>query len=469
MCKINTLYSSYQEFLLDIDIYGKIVSTPTQSLASIEEMLFEEFKLSKPLPTLEDKRYELSRLVEESSHIEYVDDLTLQDDEEVVDLLGEAGGSFSPPDFTGLDPLIPEVQAVFAYENAIHDDLRQSIIEKYDLATGEEFSLSIDEVEKTVGSVKEDTSTVLSDEQIDMLGQVKPDVFYDQASSDNSLVEYEESSEDEDEEDDFYEDEYEEEYDEEEYSEDEEEYSEEDSYEDEYEEEYSEDEEDDYEEEYSEDEEEYSEEDSYEDEEDDYEEEYSEDEEEYVEENSAEDFEEYEEEDAYEEENSDEDDYSEEVEEDEYDEDEDYEEEYTDEVEEEDFDEEGYEEEYIEEPVEEHRDEGQKIGGTAIQASQPFESDIELSSDDFISDTESFVKPVQEESKPKPSEPSTPVNPMFSSPPVQEPEPTDLRRFLLKHPRSEISFVLQYFTKKQVEDAIKTGKVIKRGTRLKAF
>ena len=436
MCKINTLYSSYQEFLLDIDIYGKIVSTPTQSLASIEEMLFEEFKLSKPLPTLEDKRYELSRLVEESSHIEYVDDLTLQDDEEVVDLLGEAGGSFSPPDFTGLDPLIPEVQAVFAYENAIHDDLRQSIIEKYDLATGEEFSLSIDEVEKTVGSVKEDTSTVLSDEQIDMLGQVKPDVFYDQASSDNSLVEYEESSEDEDEEDDFYGDEYEEEYDEEEYSEDEEEYSEEDS---------------------------------YEDEEDDYEEEYSEDEEEYVEENSAEDFEEYEEEDAYEEENSDEDDYSEEVEEDEYDEDEDYEEEYTDEVEEEDFDEEGYEEEYIEEPVEEHRDEGQKIGGTAIQASQPFESDIELSSDDFISDTESFVKPVQEESKPKPSEPSTPVNPMFSSPPVQEPEPTDLRRFLLKHPRSEISFVLQYFTKKQVEDAIKTGKVIKRGTRLKAF
>ena len=48
-----------------------------------------------------------------------------------------------------------------------------------------------------------------------------------------------------------------------------------------------------------------------------------------------------------------------------------------------------------------------------------------------------------------------------------EPEPTDLRQFIRKHPRCEYNFALQYFTKKQINDAIKVGKVIKRGNILK--
>ena len=69
--------------------------------------------------------------------------------------------------------------------------------------------------------------------------------------------------------------------------------------------------------------------------------------------------------------------------------------------------------------------------------------------------------------------PPTQVQPMRSEspvtqpPPPQESEPTDLRHFLRKYPNSEISFVLQYFTKKQVEQAIKTGKIAKRGSTLR--
>ena len=46
-------------------------------------------------------------------------------------------------------------------------------------------------------------------------------------------------------------------------------------------------------------------------------------------------------------------------------------------------------------------------------------------------------------------------------------EPTDIRQFLRKHPRSTMEFVLKYFTKKQINDALRIGKIIKKGNILK--
>lgn len=69
--------------------------------------------------------------------------------------------------------------------------------------------------------------------------------------------------------------------------------------------------------------------------------------------------------------------------------------------------------------------------------------------------------------------PPTQVQPMRSEspaaqpPPPQESEPTDLRQFLRKHPNSDINYVMQYFTKKQIEQAIKLGKIAKRGNKLR--
>lgn len=45
-------------------------------------------------------------------------------------------------------------------------------------------------------------------------------------------------------------------------------------------------------------------------------------------------------------------------------------------------------------------------------------------------------------------------------------EPKDLRSFLRKHPHCEISVVYKYFTKKEVQNALFSGKVIKKGTQL---
>ena len=64
----------------------------------------------------------------------------------------------------------------------------------------------------------------------------------------------------------------------------------------------------------------------------------------------------------------------------------------------------------------------------------------------------------------KPAEPvpKTPTSLEFG-----DNEPTDLRAFLKKHPRCEMSVVLRYFSKKEVETQIRLGKVIKRGTTLR--
>ena len=45
-------------------------------------------------------------------------------------------------------------------------------------------------------------------------------------------------------------------------------------------------------------------------------------------------------------------------------------------------------------------------------------------------------------------------------------EPKDLRSFLRKHPHCEISVIYKYFTKKEVQNALLTGKVVKKGTQL---
>ena len=49
---------------------------------------------------------------------------------------------------------------------------------------------------------------------------------------------------------------------------------------------------------------------------------------------------------------------------------------------------------------------------------------------------------------------------------VKEEEPKDLIQFIRKHPRCEVSFALQYFSKKEIEKNIMMGRIIKKGNKL---
>ena len=473
MTKIPTLYSDYRECMLDLDIYGKIVATPQQSIQELTETLFEEFQRRKPMPTLEYKRYELSRLVNPDFRIAYNKELELQDNERLLDLQSDLEASFENIDFEDLTSLIPTTKELFSYENHITDDMRSEIISKYDLSTGEAFKPGINQTENIVGSVSEDDSLTLSEEKINQLGVDESEADITMAEDPMEVVRFEDNSEEvkyeiEDDEvtlDDDYsvEDDIIQDSESADYDSEEDESSDYDDYD-------SEDEDNEYETETESDddldtqetEDDYSDYDS-DSEEDSDDEDYSSDsdDEDYSSDSDDEgsDDDDYDDYDSDSEEDSD--DY------DDYDsEDTETEEEYNedDSESEEDYDDYGESEDEPPDEVKNH--------GVA-------EKSIDLDDDDF--DVSSFIDSVQDEPVTKQSEhivdkvvetPITPLEVQSSNRPQQEiidrtSEPTEIRAFLRKHPRCEYDFALKYFTKKQINDAIKIGKIIKKGNILK--
>ena len=476
MTKIPTLYSDYRECMLDLDIYGKIVATPQQSIQELTETLFEEFQRRKPMPTLEYKRYELSRLVNPDFRIAYNKELELQDNERLLDLQSDLEASFENIDFEDLTSLIPTTKELFSYENHITDDMRSEIISKYDLSTGEAFKPGVNQTENIVGSVSEDDSLTLSEEKISLLGVDESEADITMAEDPMEVVRFEDNSE---------EVKYEIEDDEVTLDDD---YSAEDDT-------VSDSESADYDSE----EDESSNYDDYdsEDEDNEYETETESDDDLDTQE-SDEDYDDY---DSESEEDSDDEDYSSDSEEDsddedyssdsdEEDSDDDYDdydsdsEEDSDDYDDYDSEDTETEEEYNEDDSESEEDyddygESEEESPDEVKNQGVAEKSIDLDDDDF--DVSSFIDSVQDEPVTKQYEhivdkvvetPITPLEVQSSNRPQQEiidrtSEPTEIRAFLRKHPRCEYDFALKYFTKKQINDAIKIGKIIKKGNILK--
>ena len=193
--QINTFYTNYNDYLLDVEIFGEYVSTPQQSLEELKESLYEEYKRRKPMPTLEYKRYELSRLVGDDFRIEYIRELDLQDNESLVDLKSRGNSVREVIDFEDLKLLAEDVVSMFSYEKSVTSDICDDIITKYDLSTGKLFNLGVQEITNIVGSVEEDTETVLSDDEIDNLGK-------DNDEDNDVIVDFDDSLDSDDEDDD---------------------------------------------------------------------------------------------------------------------------------------------------------------------------------------------------------------------------------------------------------------------------
>lgn len=421
--RIPTLCTDYDELMLDLKIYGKLISTPQQSFDEIRQALFEEFKLSEPFPTLERNRYELSRQVSNEYKIKYESEIVLQDNEELVDLTKDAT-EIKDISFEDLTPLVSSVKSLFVYEEQVTDNLRDSILAQYDLETGEELGIiDVAKTEETFGSVKQDESLIVSDEEFNgMLGVSDEESDYD--DDPDSYVDT----------DSYNEESNTEEYDEEGYDEEEESY---------------EDEEEPYE----------DEEEPYEDEEESYDEDeegYDEDEEGYDEDESS------------------------------------TEDEYI-------IDEDEYEDEDDPDSYEDSSDLEEKLTSAVSNSSENSSSStfiehmtgekIEDNSDDFdISST--FINNIKEKPKvPTKSnasfmpdlddidikvpvvEQEVALKPIEVKPPVQEPTqvPTDLRAFLRSNPNCRVEVALKYFSKKEIEDAIKRGRIIKRNGTLRSM
>lgn len=439
--KIPTLCKNYKDLMLDLRVYGKIISTPQQSIAEKRDSLFKEFKLCKPFPTLEEERYKLSPSVSLEYKINYDRQLIFNDNESAIDLSESGTVLKTVSDEKPCEALSDN----FRYESKVTDSLRDEIIKKYDLDTGEVFAMGIASTEKKFGSVKfeisniydeEEESGVLSEEE-KPVEEVSEDIDDEEVMKTEDLEEAEDSDEVEEvDSDEAEEDDSEEELDDEDLYD-------EDDYEDLTEDEDSEDEDSDEEDSEDEDEEDFEE-----DEEEDFEDSEDEDSEEEDLDEEDEDLYEDEEEDY-----EDEDSYVDVTEEDEDDEeededDEDLEEEYED-LEEDDTEESGVS---TEEPVE--------SAPKTIAKPKFYVPEIE---DD---DVDSFIESRQE----KPIKQETPVQentPVARAPSLQA--PTDLRTFLRQHPNCKIEEVLKYFSKREVESEILKGRIIKRNGTLRSL
>lgn len=65
-----TLYDSYDEYNIDMDILGKVVSIPQLSRDELKDVVFRELQETHPVPKLEDERYKLSKPVDEDYQIQ---------------------------------------------------------------------------------------------------------------------------------------------------------------------------------------------------------------------------------------------------------------------------------------------------------------------------------------------------------------------------------------------------------------
>ena len=201
--QIVTQYENYQELLLDLDIFGRLSSTKQMNLDEYKDLFFEEFKKQKPMPTMESKRYELSRLVDNSYRVEYNRQLELRENERLVDfneeLEDENVENKANRKLEDID-IDNKVKILFQYENQVCDRDREEIIKKYSLENGE--LLQGVRPEKLMGTIKEDESLKLDDIEIENLGAEVPKFHDEEFEPIEDYAESQESTE-LDEDDDF--------------------------------------------------------------------------------------------------------------------------------------------------------------------------------------------------------------------------------------------------------------------------
>lgn len=196
MYNIETLYSSYQELLLDLDIFGRLAgSQDLDDREAFKDLLFQEYAKARPIPTLESKDCELSEPVSEDFHVSYRNELELAQGEEVL--------SWDDEDEE-------DEQEEGIYEDVeVPDDFPRELfrkpvsIEERDtiLAQNEYFKAS-EELDAFTGDESVVVESFGTIEQSDELTYVEEDELYGEDSSDEGEYDYED--EDFDYEDDIY-------------------------------------------------------------------------------------------------------------------------------------------------------------------------------------------------------------------------------------------------------------------------
>lgn len=166
--KCNSTYRRYNDYLYDLEVLENIRLYDDYEAYKQDRLITLQAK--KPMPTLESKREKLSRLVFQDYRISYNKELELKTNES---LLALDKPKELEDDIDGVFVSDKVCSTYFTYGHTFSDV--QSIIEKYDLDSGEEvFKRGLGETEALTGSVEKKRGMQLTDAQIESMGTVAP-------------------------------------------------------------------------------------------------------------------------------------------------------------------------------------------------------------------------------------------------------------------------------------------------------
>lgn len=449
MAQVKTGYQSLEELLLDFDIYGTLISEPQIPLEEFKEMLYQDFKKTR-LVSLEDRRYILGDIVSSESRVTYYNQIELQEDEEELSLGLDDDDEFiedSSEDYNSYLKLPDEEEFSRYLANKSNTSSEEENIDIEGLEGSLEDTVDEDYTESFESEHFDEDLVPLSDEMRD-----RAESNFGTTAVGSELTVVEDT-----------------------YDEDEEEYVEDSGYWDEVDALEQEQSGNEVEDEWSDSSDEVDEADEYADDYEsdlDYAEDLTEDE---VEEDASVD------EDGWNDfDDSDEDAWGDPVDEDIAEVDSDWDD--NDEIQQREV---VNEPDLQSSPVRQPQSENLDRGSDAVNIVS-----VETNTSRVVETPKRPIKkkkkkkPVQQRSQqpqadidrrvpknvppppiPKPNKPKVESAPVQTSS-VIEPEPTNLRDFLRKHPHSDLNFVLKYFSRKEVQKALALGQVIKKGNKL---
>lgn len=156
--QIPTRYDSREELIMDMNILGKILQVPSKTIEELTKSLKAEYRLKHPLPSLEQKRYEISEIVSDNYAITGEEELVLGENEILVDL--SADDDTLEIDVSSIS-VTEESKVFFKYEHQVTPSIMEEFLNgdthRYD---GNVVSLQ---------EVEADDRFVLDDEQIEMM------------------------------------------------------------------------------------------------------------------------------------------------------------------------------------------------------------------------------------------------------------------------------------------------------------
>lgn len=185
MCNIETLYSSYQELLLDLDIFGRLVGAQgLDDKEAFKDLLFQEYAKARPIPTLESRDCELSEPVSEDFHVSYRNELELAQGEEVISW-DDDDEEDEIDDDVAEDIVLPEDFPKELFRKPMLPSERDSIVCENDYFKG---SIELEEFVGDVDTVVSNFGTIEQSDELVYVEEGEADI-YDESVEDDTVYE----------------------------------------------------------------------------------------------------------------------------------------------------------------------------------------------------------------------------------------------------------------------------------------